>query len=114
MKHLALPLLFSLFACGTTKVPLAKIPTHASPDECDGLYQHILGMSADTTIDVAHTMSKAKREAGITLIHQEMQNNGTTAKFFAYCINRMTSGQVNCALQSDTLSDMSVCRLSNK
>lgn len=108
MKYLTiLPLLGFLACCAQKQV---QAPEMASLDQCNALYHHILEVETDR-VSTDYRLTSDERQLTIQAMDEEMRRRGTTGKFFAYCTNRMTPAQVQCAIRSSHLDTSEDCKL---
>jgi hypothetical protein len=110
MKYLYLLSLLSMLACCKTNT---KVSAPSNADECVALYNHILELEVDEPLIGVATLSPVGRREAIRLLDGEMFQRGTTDRFYQYCISKMTSAQVQCALQAINIDSINACKLDN-
>lgn len=110
MKYLYLLLILSMTACykNTNKV---FVP--ANMDECVSLYNHILELEVDQTLFGKVELNSVARREAIKLLNEELSQQGTTGRFYQYCISKMTSDQVQCGLRASNIDNINACKLEN-
>lgn len=103
--------IFSLLLTGCAHT--SSIPQYHPPPSnigaCEKLYKHILTATAITSFSDSHFNAQEK-DAAISLLDEQFQSQGTTQKFFSFCMNKMNLVEVSCGLDSMSLEEMNGCK----
>src|ERR1700722_13601560 len=108
-KFFVLAILLGTFSCARGKPPVA--PRHASMEDCIHLYNRIVQIKVDDTIDWTLLVTTEERQTAIDAFDREYADRGTTARFFSYCSDKLTVGQVRCDLKASSMREIDACQL---
>jgi hypothetical protein len=84
-------------------------PSLATEQYCGFIYQHIITLTIVDTIDPALSFSDKDREGAEWLLDQQWKESGLKDRFFRSCVGRMTTEQVECALETVHVRDINTC-----
>lgn len=87
-----------------------KTPSHNNRvDDCNDVYQRVLGLTFDQQVDPQHEYGGDKREYGIHLLNEQFVESGARQKFYKFCINKMSEEQIACVKTVTTVEGMDTC-----
>ncbi len=112
MKYVGL--LFCLLAVGCTHYVIPTPPPQDKASVCNSLYEHILELVLTQDIYQFQSTSPEEKVEARRQLDVQYIDDGTSTRFYDYCMRKMTYKQVSCAFQATSLGAMNLCNTKDK
>jgi hypothetical protein len=107
MKFLPTAAALSLLACGKAQAPVH--PAVASQSDCNQVYLHILDIEVNNYVDPDHTFSDVEKVEARQELDQMWESNGRKDIFIRVCSTSMNINQLDCALYTQHIDELTMC-----